>query len=134
MPDTTSPPVQLSAGASPVAPGWWVVCLCAAWCGVCREYGAVFEALRAAHPDVRFEWVDVEDEEDLAGDLDVETFPTVLVADGVHARFLGPVLPQSGVLARMLAALRQEGGAPPVDAQAQAVFERIRQARAAAGN
>ncbi|AVS91282.1 thiol reductase thioredoxin [Paracidovorax avenae] len=117
-----------------MAPGWWVVCLCAAWCGVCREYGAVFEALRAAHPDVRFEWVDVEDEEDLAGDLDVETFPTVLVADGVHARFLGPVLPQSGVLARMLAALRQEGGAPPVDAQAQAVFERIRQARAAAGN
>ncbi len=134
MPDTTSPPVPLSAGGPPAAPGWWVVCLCAAWCGVCREYGAVFEALRAAHPDVRFEWVDVEDEEDLAGDLDVETFPTVLVADGTHARFLGPVLPQSGVLARMLAALRQEGGAPPVDAQAQAVFERIRQARAAAGN
>lgn len=134
MPDTTSPPVPLSAGGLPAAPGWWVVCLCAAWCGVCREYGAVFEALRAAHPDVRFEWVDVEDEEDLAGDLDVETFPTVLVADGIHARFLGPVLPQSGVLARMLAALRQEGGAPPVDAQAQAVFERIRQARAAAGN
>ncbi|MDA8449144.1 thioredoxin family protein [Acidovorax sp. NCPPB 3859] len=134
MPDIISPPAPLSAGGPPVAPGWWVVCLCAAWCGVCREYGAVFEALRAAHPDVRFEWVDVEDEEDLAGDLDVETFPTVLVADGVHARFLGPVLPQSGVLARMLAALRQEGGAPPVDAQAQAVFERIRQARAAAGN
>ncbi|ADX45768.1 Thioredoxin domain-containing protein [Paracidovorax avenae ATCC 19860] len=134
MPDTTSPPAPLSAGDLPVVPGWWVVCLCAAWCGVCREYGAVFEALRAAHPDVRFEWVDVEDEEDLAGDLDVETFPTVLVADGIHARFLGPVLPQSGVLARMLAALRQEGGAPPVDAQAQAVFERIRQARAAAGN
>ncbi|WP_053845214.1 thioredoxin family protein [Paracidovorax avenae] len=134
MPDIISPPAPLSAGSPPVAPGWWVVCLCAAWCGVCREYGAVFEALRAAHPDVRFEWVDVEDEEDLAGNLDVETFPTVLVADGVHARFLGPVLPQSGVLARMLAALRQEGGAPPVDAQAQAVFERIRQARAAAGN
>ncbi|AVS61788.1 thiol reductase thioredoxin [Paracidovorax avenae] len=134
MPDIISPPAPLSAGDPPVVPGWWVVCLCAAWCGVCREYGAVFEALRAAHPDVRFEWVDVEDEEDLAGDLDVETFPTVLVADGIHARFLGPVLPQSGVLARMLTALRQEGGAPPVDAQAQAVFERIRQARAAAGN
>ncbi|BFO55144.1 thioredoxin family protein [Acidovorax sacchari] len=132
MPDTISPPAPLSAGGPPAAPGWWVVCLCAAWCGVCREYGAVFEALRAAHTDVRFEWVDVEDEEDLAGDLDVETFPTVLVADGTHARFLGPVLPQSGVLARMLAALQQEGAAPPVDAQAQAVFERIRQARAGA--
>lgn len=117
-----------------MAPGWWVVCLCAAWCGVCREYGAVIEALRAAHPEVRFEWVDVEDEEDLAGDLDVETFPTVLVADGTHARFLGPVLPQAGVLTRMLAALQEQGAAAPVDAEAQAVFERIRQARGVAGN
>lgn len=134
MQDTISPAAPLSAGGPPAAPDWWVVCLCAAWCGVCREYGAVFEALRAAHPGVRFEWVDVEDEEDLAGDLDVETFPTVLVADGFHARFLGPVLPQAGVLTRMLAALREQAGGTPVGAQAQAVFERVRQARGVAGN
>ena len=51
--------------ASP-APTWTVVCLCAGWCGVCREYRAVFDALAAAHPQVRFDWVDVEDEEALS--------------------------------------------------------------------
>ena len=73
-------------------------CLCASWCGVCRDYRAVFDALALEHPQARFVWVDVEDEEDVAGELDVETFPTLLLADGLHARFLGPLLPQGGVL------------------------------------
>ena len=30
------------------APQWWVVCLCAGWCGVCREYRSGFEALAQA--------------------------------------------------------------------------------------
>ena len=24
---------------------WWVVCFCAQWCGVCREFRATFDAL-----------------------------------------------------------------------------------------
>ncbi|SFD96882.1 thioredoxin family protein [Paracidovorax konjaci] len=131
MPDIVSSDAPLSAGdasAAP-APGWWVVCLCAEWCGVCREYRAAFDALRAAHPETRFEWVDVEDEEGLAGDLDVETFPTVLIADGAQARFLGPLLPQAGVLARLLSGLRDSGPAAPVDPEAQGVFGRVLQAR-----
>ena len=114
---------------SPAA--WWVVCLCASWCGVCRDYRVLFDALAQAHPDARFVWVDVEDQEDVAGDLDVETFPTLLIADGQQARFLGPLLPQAAVLARLLASL-QDAPAPPaaVSAQAQAVFERVRVAQA----
>lgn len=120
---------------SPVEPSpaaWWVVCLCAGWCGVCRDYRALFDALAQAHPQARFVWVDVEDEEDVAGDLDVETFPTLLIADGQHARFLGPLLPQAPVLARLLASLQDTP--PPqaaVSVQAQAVFERVRAAHAA---
>ena len=113
----------------PVPATWWVVCLCAAWCNVCRDYRAVFDALALQHPQARFVWVDVEDEEEVAGELDVETFPTLLLADGRHARFLGPLLPQAGVLARMLASL--QGGGPavlPVSPQAQGVFERVRAA------
>ena len=111
--------------------GWWVVCLCASWCGVCRDYRVLFNALAQAHAEVRFVWVDVEDEEDLAGDLDVETFPTLLIADGRQARFLGPLLPLVPVLARLLASL-QDAPAPQaaVSAQAQAVFERVRTAHA----
>jgi thiol-disulfide isomerase/thioredoxin len=112
------------------APGWWAVCLCANWCGTCRDYRAVFEALAQAHPEVRFEWVDIEDESELAGDLDVETFPTLLIADAAGARFLGPLLPQAPVLARLLASLRSGQGGQGAGAEAQEVFERVRLARA----
>lgn len=109
--------------------GWWAVCLCANWCGTCRDYRAIFDALAQDHPGVRFEWVDIEDESELAGDLDVETFPTLLIADGVHARFLGPLLPQSPVLARLLSSLQAGQGGQGAGAEAQEVFARVRAAR-----
>ncbi|RYF54828.1 MAG: thioredoxin, partial [Comamonadaceae bacterium] len=85
-----------SSGPVASAPGgWWAVCLCAAWCGTCGVYRPLFDELARAHPDVRFEWVDIEDDSELAGDLDVETFPTLLIADGERAQFLGPLLPQA---------------------------------------
>ena len=98
---------------------------------MCRDYRVLFDALAQAHPAARFVWVDVEDEECVGGDLDVETFPTLLIADGRQARFLGPLLPQAPVLARLLASL-QDAPAPQsaVSATAQAVFERVRTARA----
>ncbi|SDZ75297.1 MULTISPECIES: thioredoxin family protein [Acidovorax] len=117
----------------PVAPGsgWWAVCLCANWCGTCRDYRPLFDELARAHPQMRFEWVDIEDEADLAGDLDVETFPTLLIADGATARFLGPLLPQAPVLARLLASLQAATPGGGAGAEAQAVFERVRAARSA---
>ena len=117
-----------STPASAVGP-WWVVCLCAQWCGTCRDYRAVFEQLARAHPAVRFVWVDIEDEAEVAGDLDVETFPTLLVADGQAARFLGPLLPQAPVLSRLIESLQAGSGAPQADVLAQAVFHRVRASR-----
>jgi thioredoxin 1 len=99
-------------------PSWSVICLCAAWCGACREYRAVFDALAARHPEMEFRWLDVEDEEDLVGDLDVETFPTLLVAEGSQPRFLGPLEPHGPVLERLLASLRE--AAAPVKAASAA--------------
>ena len=43
-----------------------VVCLCADWCGTCRDYRAPFEALGKELPDAEFLWVDIEDEGDWA--------------------------------------------------------------------
>lgn len=116
----------------PARGDWWAVCLCAAWCGTCGIYRPLFDELARAHPDVRFEWVDIEDESDIAGDLDVETFPTLLIADGERALFLGPLLPQAPVLARLLASLQAAapGSAGP-GGEAQQVFERVRAARSA---
>jgi len=118
----------------PVSPGsgWWAVCLCAGWCGTCRDYRPLFDALARAHPGVRFEWVDIEDESELAGDLDVETFPTLLIADGHRALFLGPLLPQAPVLARLLGSLQAAApGVAGAGREAQELFERVRAARSA---
>ncbi len=79
-----------------------VVCLCADWCGTCREYKAVFEALQQAHPQHRYRWIDIEDESELAGDVDVETFPTLMLAHDGQVLFAGPVLPRLGDVQRLL--------------------------------
>jgi len=84
----------------------WVVCLCAEWCGACREYRPLFDQVAAAHPAFRFAWVDIEDHADIADAFDVETFPTLLVAGADGTRFLGPLLPHAETLSRMLSALQ----------------------------
>ena len=84
----------------------WVVCLCAEWCGTCRDYRPLFEEVARAHPGLRFAWVDIEDHAEFADEFDVETFPTVLVAGQDGTRFLGPLLPNAQTLTRMLSALQ----------------------------
>ena len=91
--------------ASEATNGLWVVCLCAEWCGACREYRPLFAQVERAHSGLRFAWVDIEDHADLADDFDVETFPTILVAGADGTRFVGPLLPHAETLSRMLTAL-----------------------------
>jgi thioredoxin-like negative regulator of GroEL len=111
--------------AAPAPHDWWVICLCAEWCGVCREWREPFEQLAAAHPDLRFAWVDVEDEAQAMGDVDIETFPTMLVARGDSPRFFGPVQPSAALLSRLLASL-VEGPVPARELpQAAALLERL---------
>jgi thiol-disulfide isomerase/thioredoxin len=83
----------------------WVICLCADWCGVCREYRAIFERVASQFPLLRFAWLDVEDEAALVGDLDIETFPTLLIATSQGARFMGALTPHANTLSRLLDAL-----------------------------
>jgi thioredoxin 1 len=92
-----------------------VVCLCADWCGTCREYELVFEALKQAVPGHRYRWIDIEDEADFIGDVDVETFPTLLVAHEGRVLFAGPVLPRLGDVQRLVEvqqAVVNDGHAP----------------------
>jgi hypothetical protein len=85
-----------------------VACLCAAWCRTCDAYrdtlAATRDALARAHPAaaLRFVWVDIEDEAALVGDLDIEDFPTLLVARGAELLFFGPVLPHAQTLDRLV--------------------------------
>ncbi len=83
---------------------WVVACLCAAWCGTCGSYRAAFEALAARHPQLHFVWVDIEDQADVVGDLDVDNFPTLLIQRHDVVAFFGTVLPDPALAERIIAA------------------------------
>jgi len=84
--------------------GWTVACLCAAWCGTCSSYRAAFDGLAARHPDKTFVWIDIEDQADVVGDLDVENFPTLLLQHGDTVAFFGTTLPDPNVADRLIQA------------------------------
>ena len=79
-----------------------VHCLCAEWCGTCRDYRPGFHALGGQFPGVRFVWLDIEERADDLGDLDVENFPTLLITRGDVVLFFGTMLPHLGHLQRTL--------------------------------
>ncbi|MEJ5992606.1 thioredoxin family protein [Ramlibacter sp. PS3R-8] len=115
-----------STGASEPAT-WWVACLCAAWCGVCREWQPLFADQARAHPHMRFAWVDVEDEDDAMGEVDIETFPTLLVARGSEVLYLAPIPPSATQFTRLLATLEaQPVPAPGLPDDANALLHRLR--------
>ena len=101
---------RVNASSSQVGPppghSAWVVCLCADWCGLCRDYRELFTRMAARYPAFKFAWLDVEDEAALAGDFDIETFPTLLLADAGGTRFFGALTPQPQTLSRLLDSLR----------------------------
>jgi thioredoxin 1 len=111
--------------AAPHPHEWTVICLCAEWCNVCREWRALFEQLAAQHPNLRFAWIDVEDEAQAMGDVDIETFPTLLVAQGDSPRFFGPVQPSAAQVSRLLASLGEAPVPAREPAEAKALLQRL---------
>jgi len=83
-----------------------VACLCADWCNVCQDYRSRFEqvmqSLKAVHPQIDFVWVDIEDEDALLHPLDVDNFPTVLIAHGDAPLFFGAIAPMASTLERLV--------------------------------
>ena len=101
---------------------WLVACLCAEWCGTCRDYRDGFAAVQAQFPQAAFLWVDIETHADWADEMDVENFPTLMIQQGDAVRFLGTMLPYPAHLQRALEALfaapdepRRPGEAVPLD-------------------
>ena len=103
----------------------WLACLCAAWCRTCDGYRPVLSEVaaefEAAWPGLRVRWIDIEDEADLLGDVDVETFPTLLVADAQGVRFFGPLTPQPQTLRSVLRSVLADP-APPRRREASEVL------------
>lgn len=55
-------------------PASLVLALCAAWCDTCRGFRPVFERLAAERRDWLFLWLDVEDDEEIIGGIDIDRF------------------------------------------------------------
>ncbi len=92
-----------------------VACLCAAWCRTCDEYRPTFDALAAEFgAQAHFVWVDIEDEADALGAVDVVDFPTLLIARDGRPCFFGPVLPHAQT-ARQLVRRAAQGALPDLD-------------------
>lgn len=103
-----------------------VACLCAAWCGTCRDYAPVFEQQASSSGDADFAWVDIEDHEHVLDGIDVVNFPTLLIARGDAVLFFGPVTPQPATLARMVQAALDGGLNAVADSRLDELPRRIR--------
>ena len=51
----------------------------APWCGPCKGFAPVFEAVSAKHPDVVFAKVNTDDEQELAGHFAIRSIPMLMV-------------------------------------------------------
>lgn len=96
--------LQQQAGtvAGPASAEFLVTCLCAEWCGTCRDYRPGFDELAKQFPDTRFRWLDIEEHADDMGDLDIENFPTLLIQRRELVLFFGTMLPYLNHLQRLI--------------------------------
>lgn len=104
-----------------------VTCLCAAWCGTCRDYETVIdEAAARFGAAARFRFIDIEDDAALVDDVDIENFPTILIARGDRVMFFGTITPQPGTLFRLVErALAGDLVASTLPAEVMALAQRL---------
>lgn len=103
--------------------------LCAQWCGTCREYQPLFEhEAQAFQGRADFVWVDVEDHAEVMGPIDVENFPTLLIARGDQVLFFGTVTPHARTLARLVQSALDGDLKPVPDVSLTGLPQRVREA------
>lgn len=118
--------MQAPTSATPTPAPLLVACLCAGWCGLCRDYRAVFDAAAAGSAaPARFVWVDIEDDEAVLGPVDVDDFPTLLIARDGEPVFFGPLTPQPATLARLLQRAEADELGRVGDAQTAGLVARV---------
>lgn len=97
-----------------------VVALCAAWCDTCTQFRAAYERVAQARPHASFVWLDIEDDAEIAGDIDVENFPTLAIYRNGEPLHFGVSLPHETTVGRLVDAL-SDSGTPLADAPDEVV-------------
>ena len=62
----------------------------------------MYESVATEHTNMRFAWLDIEDDEALTGGLEIESFPAVAIFRGAEPVYFGTTLPQAGIVAQLL--------------------------------
>ena len=107
-----------------------VISLCAAWCHTCGEFREAFERIAVERGDVQFVWLDIEDDHEICGDIDVDNFPTLAVFRGDVPVHFGVSTPQEATLARLIDELASRAvSARDVPDEVRALPEALRGAR-----
>ena len=115
--------------AHPAAAPLLVAGLCAQWCGSCRDYRPLFEAqARSFAGRADFAWIDIEDHDEVMGPLDVDDFPTLLIARGDEVLFFGAVTPHAQTLARLVQSALQGDMTPMAERALAGLPRRVREA------
>jgi len=124
MNDRTPPPAESGTSAPPLL----VACLCAQWCGTCRDYEAVLaQARQQFGTQVAVVQVDIEDDEAWLDGIEVENFPTLLLATADRVLFYGTITPHPQTLMRLVhAALTDELAPARNDPDIDALAQRLR--------
>ncbi|MDD3675752.1 MAG: thioredoxin family protein [Thauera propionica] len=79
-----------------------VIALCADWCGTCREFQPVLERIALAHPEMVFAWADIEDDAELVGDIELDSFPTLAIFHRGRPLHFGASPPLEPVVTRLI--------------------------------
>ena len=109
---------------------WLVACLCADWCRICQDWQPAFERIaRRLAGSARVVWVDIEDDEELLGGVEVDDFPTLLVAHGDEVLFFGTIRADERSVVQRLDRARQGDSAPVRDPRLQGLPQRLRAAK-----
>ena len=70
----------------------------ASWCGPCKAFAPVFEAVATDNPDLKFAKVDTEAEQQLAGALGIRSIPTLMIfRDGIQVFSQPGALPKNAL-------------------------------------
>ena len=51
----------------------------ASWCGPCKQFAPVFEAMSESHPEAVFAKINTEEERELAGHFQIRSIPTLMI-------------------------------------------------------
>jgi thioredoxin len=70
----------------------------APWCGPCKSFSPIYEAVSERHDDVVFAKVNTEDEQELAASFQIRSIPTLMIfRDQIVIFSQAGMLPESGL-------------------------------------